>query len=102
MNDKLNKMLESITESRTQKYNEEVERQKTAIEGALFKSLEARKAATDDMTRATVNQQGKNHIWFEFVLDAAVLPEVATYIKEEFGINVDERDNRKVYAQYQA
>lgn len=102
MNEKLTNMLNSITESRTQKYNAEIERQKKTIEDALFEFLEGRKAAMDDMTRATRTQQNENFIWFEYALDAPVLPEVAKYLKEEFAIDVDERDNRKVFAQYKA
>ena len=102
MNEKLTTMLSSITESRTKKYTEEVERQKTIIEEALFKCLEGRKAEMETMKRATINQQGEGFIWFQYVLDAPVLPEVAQYLKEQYDIDVDKTSNKKVCAQYKA
>lgn len=100
-NDKLNEMLKGITESRTQKYNEEVERQKATIEAALIKFLEASKSAYDKIVRATINQQNQNTIWFSYELDADVLPEVADFIAEEYGLSVNKVDPYKVSGQYQ-
>lgn len=101
-NQKLKDTLAAISESRTQKYNEEVERQKSAIESALFKYLEEKKKETDTMKRATKSHQTANGIWFEFELDAYVLPEVGEYIAEEFGISVDEKHRNKVFASFEA
>ena len=102
MNEKLTQMLSCITDSRTKKYAEEIERQKVAIEEALFKFLDERKGVYDDITRATILQQNQNTLWFTFELDADVLPEVAEYISKEYNISVDSNYAYKVYAQYSA
>ena len=101
MNEKLTKMLNSLSESRTQKYSAEIERQKAAIEKALFDCLESRKASIDAKEHAAIDYQKKGEIRFEFDLDAEVLPEVAEFISQEFNIESDRSNRRRVYAQYE-
>lgn len=101
-NERLQNALAAISKSRNQKYNEEIDRQKALVEENLFKFMEGQQAAMDGLKRANRNYQTMNYIWFEMAMDAAVLPEVAAYIKEEYGIEVDERDERRIFAQYQA
>ena len=100
-NDKLNEMLKCITDTRAQKYTEEVERQKSAIEEALIKFLESSKTAFEKISRATIAHQNQNTIWFNYELDADVLPEVADYIAEEYALSVNKDYPYKVFGQYQ-
>lgn len=102
MDEKLKELLGEISEIRSQKYTEEVERQKEAIRTALFDFLGGRKAAMAELTRATRTHQSAGGIWFEYTLDATILPEVIEFIKEKYNLEVDERDNRKVGGCYTA
>lgn len=102
MKEAVQNVLSGITEARQGKYNAEIERQKTGIEGELMKFLEAKKAEYDAMDRATVNEQNAASMKFSVTLDAVILPEVADYIGKELGLTVDTSDSKKAVGTFEA
>lgn len=102
MKEAVQSVLSGISEARQNKYNAEVERQKTGIEGELMKFLEAKKAEYEAMDRATVNEQNANSMNFSVTLDAVILPEVADYISKELGLTVDTSDSKKAVGTFEA
>ena len=95
-------VLTGITEARQGKYNAEIERQKTGIEGELMKFLEAKKAEYEAMDRATLEEQKPANMKFSVTLDAVILPEVADYIGKELGLSVDASDTKKAVGTFEA
>lgn len=102
MKEAVQSVLSGISEARQNKYNAEVERQKTGIESELMKFLDAKKAEYEAMDRATVNEQNANSMKFSVTLDAVILPEVADYISKELGLTVDTSDSKKAVGTFEA
>ena len=102
MKEAVQRVLSGISEARQNKYNAEVERQKTGIESELMKFLDAKKAEYEAMDRATVNEQNANSMKFSVTLDAVILPEVADYISKELGLTVDTSDSKKAVGTFEA
>ena len=102
MKEAVQNVLSGITEARQNKYNAEIDRQKTGIEGELMKFLEAKKSEYEAMDRATVNEQNATSMHFSVTLDAVILPEVAEYIDKELGLTVDTSDAKKAVGTFEA
>ena len=102
MKEAVQSVLSGITEARQNKYNAEVDRQKTEIESELMKFLDAKKAEYEAMERATVNEQNANSMKFSVTLDAVILPEVADYMSRELGLAVDTSDSKKAVGTFEA
>ena len=102
MKEAVQNVLTGITEARQGKYNAEIERQKTGIEGELMKFLEAKKAEYEAMDRATLEEQKPANMKFSVTLDAVILPEVADYIGKELGLSVDASDTKKAVGTFEA
>ena len=102
MKEAVQNVLAGISAVRQEKYNAEVDRQKTGIENELMKFLEAKKSEYEAMDRATVNEQNPTSMNFSVVLDAVILPEVADYISKELGLTVDTSDSKKAVGTFEA
>lgn len=102
MKEAVQNVLSGITMARQEKYNAEVERQKTGIESELMKFLEAKKAEYEAMDRATVSEQNAAKMNFHVTMDAVILPEVAEYISAELGLTVDTSDSKKAVGTFEA
>ena len=94
--EKVQRLLEDISNIRSEKYKAEVERQKHLIESALIAFLENKKKDYEELEKATEAEREPAEFIFEYVLDVAILSEVKKFIDEEFDLLVDVVDKKKV------
>lgn len=100
MTEKITKLLEGLTTTRKNAYKAEVERQKAAIEEELTKFLHTVERTYGEPDNIKDIDKAERNLSFYQMMDFQVLPEVEAYIKEAFGISVDEKRRNIISGEY--